>query len=76
MYRLILDIPLGDDEKEAKVKAENILADVKFTLQDCGIEDTKNAQYRLSKDDDRAAKNYLNIDKESNRVLTSKLRLF
>lgn len=68
MYRLIVDVAIGDDLETGKKLAELYLND----LRKLGT--LPNAQYKLAKDGERGGKNFLNVD-ESGRVLTAKLSL-
>ena len=77
MYRLVIDIPLGEDLDQAKEDASNLLSKIRSTWDKDDVEPPSNindTQYRLSHDGDRTPKNYMNID--GDRALTRKLKVF
>lgn len=70
-YRLHIDIPLGDDLEESKAQAEHI---VDFLSAMSKIEGVDFFQYKLSHDQDRANKNYLDIN-ENGHCSNKKIRV-
>lgn len=56
MYRLHIDVPLGDDVLAARISANKIL--------DCltPLKERYNIQYRLGNDADRQKSNYMQIN--------------
>ena len=76
MFRLIVDVPCGEDEQDAQIVANNILSLMKEVLPSrMGTDHYKQLQYRLTNDSDRAARNYLNKD-DQGHARTNKLKLF
>ena len=59
VYRLHIDVPLGTDLEKAKDLAEHLVEIMKGEFYGEGL---TFLQYRLSHDDDRGNKNYLDIN--------------
>jgi hypothetical protein len=77
MFRLIIDLPLGEDEELAADLSKEFLSSLEEMVLDCFVRDEPfdNLQYRLAKDEDRHPKNYLNKN-ENGHCATSKSKLF
>jgi hypothetical protein len=65
MFRLKIDMPLGNDETQAKKIAEIIMTYLSVEATDhikaCGVE---KVQYLMSQDEDTKARNYLVKDSQ------------
>jgi hypothetical protein len=68
MFRLVIDIPLNDDQEDSTTKAQEVIEQLKElakTNVNLGL-----TRYRLAKDEDRRPKNYL--DKDENGHVSGK----
>ncbi len=71
MFRLHLDIPMGDNVDKAKEDAIMLLATLKEVLMNEGFTETT---YKLMRDGDRSGRNILNV--VDGREMTKKLTLY
>ena len=63
MYRLHLDLPLGEDLENAQKTAEQVIGVLKSELSCYGLKEKLTiVQYKLCFDDDRRNHNYLDIN--------------
>lgn len=75
MYRLHLDIPAGLDQEVAILRSKHIVAIIEHALrqEDWGNDDLI-IGYRVGDDNDRGAKNYLDIN-ENGHASSKKLKI-
>lgn len=78
MFRLVIDIPVGEEEKDAIYNSDGILALFRNAIQNYNQEYMnkvmENAKFRMQKDEDRTVRNYLDKD-ENGKAKTSKTKL-
>lgn len=74
MFRLHLDIQLGDDEEKAAKMAEEIVKALGEAIYSKRLTNKLTLQYRLGKDEDRGNRNYLSKD-ANGHVSTGKVRI-
>jgi hypothetical protein len=79
MFRLKIDIPLGEDEilavTNSKLFIEAFLSNVlNWKKYGFSFPDVKEVQYLLANDSDRTARNYLDKD-ENGHVSTKKIKV-
>ena len=76
MYRLHIDITLGEDEEKAIESASRIISSVGVHVKNRSREDTSitGMNYRLGHDDDRQKSNYL-MKNEEGHVNNKKCRV-
>lgn len=82
MFRLFLDVPLGDNEVDAIIRANDFLNHIRESMTNGNIigcpatnEILKNElQFRLGCDGDRGNRNYMNKD-EFGHASTKKLKV-
>jgi len=74
MFRLIIDIEMGEDQEEAIADSHDILRMIKNTLgHEANDPPVGLSQYRLTKDGSYNKNNYLNII--DGRAMNAKLKL-
>lgn len=75
MFRLVLDIPFSNDQEQSEREAQLVvdkLREFGRTFEKCYLD---SAKYRLQRDEDRQAKNYL-VKNDNGHVGTKKALLY
>jgi len=74
-YRLHIDIPLGDDEKNAIINAKQIMGIIEGNFSRLRTMEVERVNVRLGHDSDRQKSNYL-IKDEYGHVSNKKIKMF
>jgi hypothetical protein len=75
IFRIIIDCGLGEDEDKAAELAKDFLAKLRELAGSYKNDEFGGTKYRLSNDNDRTPKNYLNKN-ENGHAPTGKAELF
>ena len=82
MFRLHIDLPLGEDESKAICAAQIAVDALEYGLKETQqshssptVEELKMFQYRLASDNDRGIKNYL-VKDANGHVTKNKLKVY
>jgi hypothetical protein len=73
VFRLHIDMPLGDNEAHAANVAKKLLSDIHATCNK-HYDEVSRFQYRLARDEDRTPKNFLNKN-ENGHAATGKAKI-
>jgi hypothetical protein len=75
VFRLVIDVVLGEDLKLAQEEAKYIVENIKDAFGNYASHEVFTVQYRLSRDEDRTIRNYLDLDAEGH-ASTKKTKMF